>query len=382
MVTSAGASEGPRPVELSAVGDVVAYHDEPERAFQRVAAVLAEADLVFAQNERHISDRVPPVTGDMVELAPVAHAKGLATSGIDVVSWASNHSMDFGPDFMLETAGHLQDLGFEVIGVGHNEDEARRPLVVERHGLRIGFLAYCSVLRPGEEASPKKPGVAPLRAYTHYHQVDYQPGNPPDILTFAHPGDLAAAERDVGALRDQVDVVLVSVHWGLHFSGSALAMYQREIAHRLVEAGADAILGHHPHELKAVEVHRGRPIFYSLGNFAFDQPQRVIRAAMEKSAFVDRKTVEWGFEMDDPEWVDYSFPPNSRYSMIARLRLGPDGVERTAFLPVLINGRAQPEVVGPDDERFGSFVAYMHEISAREGVASTYAADGPEIVVG
>lgn len=119
-------------------------------------------------------------------------------------------------------------------------------------------------------------------------------------------------------------------------------MYQREIAQRLIEAGVDVILGHHPHELKAVEMHRGRPIFYSLGNFAFDQPQSVIRRAMTKSPFVERKTQEWGFEMDDPELADYSFPPNCRHSMIARLRLGPNGVVRTTFLPVLINGARSP----------------------------------------
>lgn len=90
-------------VVLSAVGDVVAYHDDPDRAFAYTEAVLADSDLVFAQNERHLSDAFPPETGDMIELAGVSQASGLARGRIDIASFASNHAMDFGPEHMMET---------------------------------------------------------------------------------------------------------------------------------------------------------------------------------------------------------------------------------------------------------------------------------------
>jgi poly-gamma-glutamate capsule biosynthesis protein CapA/YwtB (metallophosphatase superfamily) len=370
-----------REILLNAVGDVVAYHHEPARAFGLVIDDLRDADLVFAQVERHLSDRTFGATGDMVEVAPVAHGESLRSAGIDIASFASNHAMDFGPEPMLATAGHLRDLGMEVIGMGEDEAQARRPAVVERDGVRVGFLAYCSVLKPGEAATATKAGVAPMRAYTHYHQVDYQPGTPPEILTFPHAEDLDAAVADVQALREQVDVVVVSLHWGVHFTPALIAGYQREVAHRLIDAGTDVILGHHPHELKAIEVYRKRAIFYSLGNFAFDQPQEVIREAARHSPFVAKKTRDWGFEMDDPQWADYSFPPDSRYSMIARIRITQDGV-RPSFLPVRINGRAQPEVVRPQDPRFDEFIAYMDRISASQGIGTRYLRRGSEIEVG
>lgn len=368
-------------ITLSAVGDIVAYHKEPERAFEFTADELAKADIRFAQNERHYSDEEIPQTEEMYELAPAKHVQALKRAKFDVLSFASNHSMDFGAKVMFKTIEHLTSAGFPVIGAGANEAEARRPIIIERKGTKIGFLAYCSVLKPGQAATKAKPGVAPMRAFTHYHQVDFNPGTNPEIMSFAHREDLKALLVDVAALRKQVDIVAVSLHWGVHFTPAVIAAYQKEIAHSLIDAGVDIILGHHPHELKAVEIYRGKPIFYSMGNFAFDQPQAVIRGAMARSDVEFKKIRSWNFALDDGEWPDYCFPPQARYSMIAKFSINGSKISRVSFVPVLINGRAQPKIVPANDEQFGKFITYMQDLSSSQDINTKYVADGGEIVV-
>lgn len=368
-------------VTLSAVGDIVGFHQRPERAFAFTAQHLQKADILFAQNERHYGATPAHDTGDMVEKVPAAHVQALKQGGFDVVSFASNHAMDFGAEVMMETVQHLREVGFSVIGVGRSGEEARQPAIIERNGCKVAFLAYCSVLKPGQAATATKAGVAPMRAHTHYHQVDYQPGTQPEILTFPYQDDLQAMLADVAALRGQVDVLAVSLHWGVHFTPEVIATYQREVAHKLIDAGVDMILGHHAHELKAVEIYRGKPIFYSLGNFAFDQPQAVIKRAMQNSEIVRKLVTGWNFELDDPAWSEYCFPPNSRYSMIARITLRDNRIDRVSFLPVMINGEAQPVVVEASDPRFPAFVDYMTRISSSQQIHTRYVAEGEEIVV-
>ena len=89
-------------------------------------------------------------------------------AGIDVVSLASNHAMDWGPDALLDTIELFRGMGKHVIGAGRDAEEARKPAIVERNGVKIAILAYCSVLRDGQAAGKGKAGIAPMRAHTHY----------------------------------------------------------------------------------------------------------------------------------------------------------------------------------------------------------------------
>jgi hypothetical protein len=289
--------------------------------------------------------------------------------------------MDLGVQGMVETRAALEKQGFEVIGVGMNIAEARRPAIVERKGTKIGFLAYCSVLRPGYEANVKKPGVAPMRADTLYKQVDYQAGTAPKIMTFPFKNDLAAVLEDVKKLRDQVDVLVVSFHWGIHFADAVIADYQVEVAHAVIDAGADAIVGHHPHMLKAAEVYRGKPIFYSLGNFAFDSPAWEIDnwvAAMPEKRETYRN---WGWAYGDPEWSLYCFPPSSRMSMVSHFTISDKKIVRASFVPVMINKNAQPVALTQNDEDFAKVVGYMEEITASQGMNTKYLIEGDDVVI-
>src|SRR4029077_1747870 len=137
----------------------------------------------------------------------------------------------------------------------------------------IAFLAYCSVLREGDEARQGKPGIVPMRAHTYYKrggnqsEAFPQPGTPPRILTVPYEEDLQALQEDIRKAKQQADAVVMSIHWGLHHIPKAIATYQPKVAHAAIDAGADLILGHHPHCLKAVEVYKGKVCFYSIGNF-------------------------------------------------------------------------------------------------------------------
>ena len=106
-----------------------------------------------------------------------------------------------------------------------------------------------------------------MRASTFYEQVDWQPGTPPRIVTLANKDDLAAMVEDIKKVRPLVDVLIMSIHWGVHHVPAVIAMYQKEVGHAAIDAGVDIILGHHAHILKAVEVYKGKVIFYSIGNF-------------------------------------------------------------------------------------------------------------------
>jgi poly-gamma-glutamate synthesis protein (capsule biosynthesis protein) len=376
-----GKMAGKDTISLCAVGDVVAFLEDPVSGFEYVGPILREADIAFAQNERHYSERKDIIPeGGFTELTTPKHAEALKLGGFDVMSVASNHSLDLGPKVMLETIEILRNLGIQVIGAGRNIKEARKPAIIECRGITVGFLAYASVLRSGYHAGPNRPGCAPMRAWTHYHQIDYQPGTPPQILTFPHKEDLEAVIQDVRKVRSEVDVLAVSFHWGIHFYHAEIAMYEKEVAHAVIDAGADIILGHHPHLLKGIEVYKGKPIFYSMGNFIFDLPYEVAKEWESKSDYFVMELKLYGWKLD-PEWTRYAYPPESRKSMIVKCHIIDKKIRRVSFLPVLINQKAQPQVVSRKDNNFDEFLDYINDITRSQDLKTKFSGEGNEIVV-
>lgn len=177
-------------------------------------------------------------TGQVVNTIP-------HTSGIDALTWSHD--------------GRWLATG---------EEHIRQP-----NGTTIGFLQTNSLNWPESHvATDTSPGVNPLRAHTAYepHRRNHEmPGGPPNIITWPHEEDLARLVADLKALRPQVDVLIMSMQWGVSGS-SEFAAYQRIAARAALDAGADLVFGHGPHKMQAVEVYRGKPIFYCLGNFVFD----------------------------------------------------------------------------------------------------------------
>src|SRR5262249_16324253 len=161
----------------------------------------------------------------------------------------------------------MQKKGIETAGGGRNLQEARRPAFIEKKGVRVAILAYCSVLEKDFAAGPNKPGCAPLRVHTYYETTDTQPGLPPRGVTVPYLEELEGMAEDIAKAKKEAHVVVVSFHWGLHHIPRAIADYQPVAAEAAFKAGADLILGHHAHVPKAISVHNGKVCFNSLGNF-------------------------------------------------------------------------------------------------------------------
>ena len=360
-------------ITLLGCGDVGPIH-EPVADFCELAKpTLAHADLRFAQVERVYSERgsLQVHSGDAHSRVPPHMASIFSDCGFDVVSVASNHAMDWGPDAMLDTVEVLRKRGIATAGAGRNLEEARAPAILEKNGVRVAFLAYCSVLREGYAAKRDKPGVAPLRVHTYYEPAEYQPGMPPRIVTVPYEEDLAGLVEDVKAARSRADVVVLSLHWGLHFIPKAIADYQPRAARAAFEAGADLILGHHAHVPKAIGVHDGKACFYSLSNFIMSAPP----AKPERfETFAKR----YGVALD-PDYPNLPYGVDSKRSLIAKAVLGRNGVERASFLPVLIDTKLRPEVLKRGDPRFDDAVKYMQWVS--EGYSDGFSIEGDEVAV-
>lgn len=360
-------------VTLLGVGDVGPIH-EPVQAYSALArATLANADIRFGQCERVYSER-----GALQLHSGGAHSRVkphmvsvFTDCGFDVVSVASNHAMDWGGDALLDTIALLDSKGIKTVGAGRNLAEARRPAIIEKNGVRVAFLAYCSILNEGYAAGPDKVGVAPLRAHTYYQCIDYQAGVPPKVVTVPYEDDLAAMVGDIKAAKADADAVIVSLHWGIHYVPRLIADYQTTAARAAFAAGADMILGHHAHTPKAIAVHDGKTCFYSLSNFIMSSTAKTpaSAAAFEK---------KYGVKLD-PDYPHLAYGEDAKRSLIAKAVIGKSGVQQAAFLPVLIDKQLRPEVLKAGDARFADAVRFMDWVS--EDFDHRFTVAGDEVVI-
>jgi poly-gamma-glutamate synthesis protein (capsule biosynthesis protein) len=249
---------------------------DPEVPFARIKDTLGRADVLFGNLECCFYE---PAAGHSVEregfYASLASARALVVAGYRAIGNANN--VNYGEDAIRSSLAQLDTLGIPYTGAGVNRDAARAPVIVTRDGVRFGFLQRTSVYWPtGHEATATSPGVAVLTGRTSYEPLLHtrrpgippanRPGVPPAIFTWADAKSLAEFTGELRALRTRTDVVVASHHWGLF---EEVLDYQVEIAHAAIDAGADVVVGHGPHYSCAVEIYRGKPIFYGLGSFSF-----------------------------------------------------------------------------------------------------------------
>ena len=356
---------------LLAVGDLAMDRDDYDESFVATRDMLAAADIAFGQIETSFADRgvrLPQARHAVLARPDGAHALGRA--GFDVVSLAGNHVLDWGNDAFFETRANLEAAGVKTVGAGANIAEARRPAFFTLgDGTRVAILAYCSILPQAYWAEERRPGCAPMRAHTIYEQIEHdQPGTPARIRTFPHREDLAAMEADVRAAKAEADLVVVSHHWGIHFVRAVIADYQRDVARAAIAAGADAILGGHPHILKGCELIDGKPVFYSLCNFATDLRMDPVHAASRSFNEIRVLAEEWEPDFDSL----YNFPKASRLSIVARLEIEGGRIVRSGFLPLYIDRDAVPRLIGRDDDRHAELVDYMTAVTAEAGLNARY----------
>jgi poly-gamma-glutamate capsule biosynthesis protein CapA/YwtB (metallophosphatase superfamily) len=255
---------------------------------------LKATDLVVANLETPLSSRGNPVPNKFRNLrSDPAVIEDVKALGIQAVTLANNHMMDFGPEALSDTLAICDEVGLGRCGAGMQLEEAFQPLAINIEGKRVGLLNLATTVPMGYDAGPGRPGLASLRVDFSL-EIDAtfmveNPGSMPRVLTRVNAAELEALNRRISQLKAEVDLAIVALHWGVpdYWMSPAqgmLAQYQQPLAHAMIDAGADIVYGHHSHTLHPIEVYRGKPIFYSPGNFffEFDFP----RPYMELKSFI------------------------------------------------------------------------------------------------
>ncbi|NOX88077.1 MAG: CapA family protein [Calditrichaeota bacterium] len=203
-----------------------------------------QADISVINLEDPLTNATEPAEKPYVFKAPPYYIEILKRGGVDLVSLANNHIYDYGEAGLLETIELLEHAGIKYIGAGRNIKQARKPAVFDISGVKFGFLAYYG-LKAHSESHP----ATETQAGTALRKLKY-------------------IREDVKKLRKKVDFVTVVFHWGLEKENYPQDD-QIRFAHRVIDYGADLIVGHHPHVLQGVEKYKQGIIVYSLGNFIF-----------------------------------------------------------------------------------------------------------------
>ncbi|MGA2886616.1 MAG: CapA family protein [Terracidiphilus sp.] len=283
------AAVNPYPHELAQVsfavaGDVIPH--DPVRAaaaaagdgaqgwgalFSNVSDVFEKADFGFVNLETPVAPAHSHGSKPFMFDAPVALIDALKANGIKIVSFANNHVMDQGWAGFAETREHLRAEGMFFAGSGDTAAESWQPVIVEANGIKVGWLGMTRWLNGGR--NPDKDDL-------------------PHVNFFPYPGESGGAPGmdEAGVLdaikqaRLKCDLLVVSIHWGIEYA-PAPRPEDVETAHKMLEAGATVIVGHHPHVLQPVETYRtadGRDgvIFYSLGNFLSNQSRNYVDGLM------------------------------------------------------------------------------------------------------
>ena len=368
-------------VTLMAVGDIRTTRDNPEFLFEHVVETFRTADILFGNCEVPFSDRGSPNPISPVSArAKAQNVSALKYAGFHVMPFANNHSLDWGYDAFLDTIDLLRQNNIIPIGAGRDLAEARKPVILERKGVRIAFLAYAFVTHAGYEAKRHTPGTAVLKAYTYYHHAEEgQPGTPPKIFTFADPEDIQTMREDIQTTKAQADVLVISFHWGLHFAPGLIAMYEKEVSRVAIDNGADLILGHHQHILKGIDTYRGKVVFHGLANFALDAPFTPDHLQSDQFKFLQSQYPGLlGPKPEDPTWY---YPPNSRKTVIVKVTIQDGRIQRVSYLPCLISSNRQPVPLARTSPEFGEALAYMKEISSSQNLNVELAPENDEIVV-
>lgn len=311
---------------VTATGDALITRrliDYPDAEFQGMVELIKSADVAFTNMEMCLSNyRGTPVVesgGGNLSADPRV-AKDLQRIGFNLTAFANNHTLNYGIEGCQTTIDTLDAYDFPCAGVGRNLAEARSPVFLDVVPGRVGLVGCASTFANGQQAGvqrediPGRPGLNPQRFDTYYvvdqehldaikrvadrtgmerkRQYSYQTGfyQPPkrqDVFVFAgrnflvgdefkvhteaHAGDLSGNTHSVTDASELSDLTLVSLH--AHEEGPERwipAEFMVEFAHACVDAGADMVIGHGPHLLRGLEIYNGKPIFYSLGNFIFE----------------------------------------------------------------------------------------------------------------
>ena len=214
-------------------------------AWSGLDGLFRRDDLTVVNLECAVSDRGSAIPKEFNFRGDPDALPAMHDAGVEVANLGNNHSYDFGPDALVDTVRNVRRAGMAPVGAGASSDEALAPAMFDLEGWRVAVVGLDQVVDPFPEAvaTATKPGTAA--------------GHDTDLMIDA-----------IRAAADRADLVVVMIHWGVELDTQPRAE-QVDLGHRMIDAGADVIFGGHSHRLQPMETYRGRPIFYSLGNFVW-----------------------------------------------------------------------------------------------------------------
>jgi len=267
---------------------------------ETVELALMKSDIFFFNLETSIGNSGTKVVKEFNFRGAPQFLSLLVKAKHTVAGLANNHVMDYGYEGLAGTLAALDERGIAHAGAGRNAAEASEPAILQIRGMKIAFLSFGVTHPESYYASEKKPGVAGLEKERILPRL--------------------AEAKKAGAF------VIVSLHWGREYEDRQEA-WQEDLARILVDNGADCVFGHHPPAMQGIEVYKGRPIFYSVGNFIFDQ------------------------------WEDVK----TRYRLLVKIEVAESG-SAIAFAP-LLSSRENFVPEAPDAETFSVMIGHLRSIS-------------------
>ena len=279
--------EEKQPIKIILVGDImldrgVEYMIEREGdrdfrfPFLKVVDYLKEADIVFGNLEGVISDKgIKAGSIYSFRVDPKA-IEGLSFAGFNVLSLANNHALDYGRAALEDCLAKLSNAEIDYVGAGFNEKEAYSPIIKEVNGLtglpavKVALLAYTNLGPETWKAAGENSGIA-----------------------WISENNFETIKEDIKLAKEKADILIVSLHTGEEYQKEP-TQFQIEFSKMAIEAGADLIVGHHPHIIQKNEKYKNGYIFYSLGNFIFDQSfsEETMRGQILEVLIKDKKIKE------------------------------------------------------------------------------------------
>ncbi len=290
--TPVAIAEVEQSVTITFVGDIMLGRDVEsvskrrggyDYPFAETVEILRDADITVGNLETPLTPGTTVATESMVFRADTEWAQALADAGFDIVGLANNHVPNQGSGGIQDTLDALDDAGVLYTGAGMNKLQAETPAIVTVHGMTVGFVAFndSDVVPAGYFATDTRAGTAAM--------------------------DIAELITVVTELREQVDFLVVMMHSGTEYQTTP-NQRQTEFAHAAIDSGADLVIGHHPHVIQTTEEYNGKYIYYSLGNFVFDQMwSEPTRQGLIVTFTVDHAGVQSAQE-DHVRIYDYSQP--------------------------------------------------------------------------
>ena len=249
---------------IKAVGDImlgrgIEYHliDEGKDykyPFENVVEFLKTGDIIFGNLEAPLTDNSNSLdpNGKYVLKNRSEAIEGLKYAGFNILNLANNHIMDYYYEGLKDTIEILEEYEIQHCGAGENIEKARNPAILDIKGFKIAVLGYTDMAEYFYKGNPM----------IKFEAEEQSSGVAPRKLEYI--------KEDIEKIKENADIIIISLHWGIEDSFD-VTEEQRQFAYELIDNGADIILGHHPHKFQGIEIYKGKPIIYSMGNFIFDQ---------------------------------------------------------------------------------------------------------------